>query len=133
MRSIMFILAVLAMDAACCVAPSFASNQSAVITALAKQNGVSDELARKQLESVVTAIKGELSAGRDVTIPNFGRFYVSEQAAHEGRNPRTGAKLQIPAKRYPKWTSADNFKEVMNPKSETVPAAAEQSTATKQG
>lgn len=132
MRSFIFILAVLVTDIVCCT-PSFASNQTAVVTALAKQAGVSEDLARKQIESVISAIKSELVAGRDVTIPNFGRFYVSDQAAREGRNPRTGAKIQIPAKRYPKWTSADGFKVVMNPKPEAVQAPVTEQNLPKQG
>ena len=119
MRTIVFLSCILMLQATTCLA----SNQTAIITTLSKQTGVSEEIARKQLEAVTNAIKAELIDGRDVTIPNFGKFYVSEQGSREGRNPKTGLKIQIPAKRYPRFTSADGFKEQMNPKGEVAPNA----------
>ena len=91
-----------------------AASTPAVVVALAKQSGISEVQAKQQIDQVTLAIKAELMAGRDVTITNFGKFYVQERDAHVGRNPKTGAPLQIEAKRYPRFVSADRFKDEMN-------------------
>jgi DNA-binding protein HU-beta len=49
------------------------------------------------LNAVLDAIEKALSKGNDVNITGFGKFKVARRAAREGRNPSTGAKLQIKA------------------------------------
>ena len=85
-----------------------------LVKRLAADTKVSEGDAGKQIDAVTEAIKAELQAGNEVTIRNFGRFYVQSRNAREGRNPKTGEKLQIPAKKYPKFASADGFKKAMN-------------------
>jgi len=92
-----------------------AATNPAVVVELAKSAGISEELAKRQIEQVVQALKNEMIAGRDVSITNFGKFYVQERAARVARNPKTGAPLNIDPKRYPRFTSADKFKDEMNP------------------
>jgi DNA-binding protein HU-beta len=48
-------------------------------------------------------IAAQLGAGNEVKLTGFGKFSVSQRAAREGRNPQTGATLQIPAKTVPKF------------------------------
>lgn len=94
---------------------SYAANNPPVVVALAKQAGITEEQARKQIDQVMVAIKSEMVEGREVTVRNFGKFYIQQRDARTGRNPRTGAAIEIPAKRYPRFTSADGFKKDMNP------------------
>lgn len=93
---------------------SFASAPSNVSVTLAKQTGVSVEQAQLLVDQVFDALRSELKDGRAVTVQNFGRFHVQERAARAGRNPRTGQAIQIPARRYPRFASADTFKKEMN-------------------
>lgn len=82
---------------------------------LASELKVSESDADKQVDAVIEAIKSELVAGNEVVIRNFGRFYIQARDAREGRNPKTGEKLQIPARKYPKFASADGLKKAVNP------------------
>ncbi len=92
---------------------AFASPENLVQT-LSKTASVSDQDATKQIQNVFAAVEAELKAGRDVTIRNFGRFYLQEREARKGRNPKTGAEIAIPAKSYPRFTSSDKLKDVVN-------------------
>ena len=49
------------------------------------------------------SIAGELKRGGNVQLIGFGTFSVDERSAREGRNPKTGEKMQIPAKKVAKW------------------------------
>lgn len=81
---------------------------------IAAEQKISEQDADKQVDAVINAIRAELVAGNEVTIRNFGRFYLQARDAREGRNPKTGEKIQIPAKKYPKFASADGLKKAVN-------------------
>ena len=49
--------------------------------------------------------------GDKVSVPNFGTFQVSERPAREGRNPATGKKITIPARKYPAFKVGKTMKE----------------------
>lgn len=109
MRSILFgALTVLAFTG------SAVAEAPPLVVQVARQANISEAAAREQIERVVNAIKEELRGGRDVTIRNFGRFYVQERDARTGRNPRTGEAIEIPAKRYPRFSSSESFKDDLN-------------------
>ena len=65
------------------------------------------ELSKAAVEQVVTSIFGAITdamaAGDKVTLIGFGTFSVSERAAREGRNPRSGETMNIPAKKVVKF------------------------------
>lgn len=113
MKMVTFIFALLSIKLLV-ISNVFAATESPLVVELAKQSQTTNEMARKQIEQVVLALKSELLAGRDVTLKNFGRFYVSELGPREVRNPKTGDKLQIGARKYPRFTSSDNFKAAFN-------------------
>ncbi len=70
---------------------------------------------KKQAELVVDAfldtIVKAMSQGEEVAITGFGTFKVVKRAAREGRNPMTGAKIQIPASVKPKFRPGKQLKE----------------------
>jgi DNA-binding protein HU-beta len=49
------------------------------------------------LDGFISAVSGALATGDKITLVGFGTFSVGERAAREGRNPRTGEKIKIPA------------------------------------
>lgn len=49
------------------------------------------------VDTVLDAIQGALAAGEDVSLQGFGKFTVKSREAREGRNPQTGASIQIAA------------------------------------
>jgi DNA-binding protein HU-beta len=56
-------------------------------------------------------IAGELDADREVSIAGFGKFETRHRAARTGRNPATGATLQIPAKKVAAFKAAKGLKD----------------------
>jgi DNA-binding protein HU-beta len=92
-----------------------AAGEKVLIDRLVANGVASKEEAKKQLDTVIESIKAELQEGNSITIRNFGRFHVAEREARQGRNPRTGEALAIPAKRYPRFSSSESFKKEMNP------------------
>ena len=94
--------------------PLQSSFATGLVGTLATEQGISEDTAKEQIKVVFSALKTELKKGNDVSIRKFGRFYLQDRKAREGRNPRTGDKIQIPAKKYPKFVSSDSFKAEMN-------------------
>ena len=56
-------------------------------------------------------IATELNAGRKVQITGFGTFQIRKRKKREGRNPQTGEPIQIPASRFPAFTSGRALKD----------------------
>jgi nucleoid DNA-binding protein len=52
-----------------------------------------------------------LKAGEEVQLPGFGKFYVREQKAREGKNPQTGERMQIEARKVPAFKAGKALKE----------------------
>lgn len=77
---------------------------------------------KKQADAVLTAILEvvmEAVANDDkVTLVGFGSFEARERKAREGRNPKTGEKMEIPATRVPAFSAGKQFKELVAPPKE---------------
>ena len=69
--------------------------------------------AAKVLESVINSITEALSNGDKVSLVGFGTFSVAKRAAREGRNPATGAPIQIPAANIPKFKPGKKLKDAV--------------------
>jgi nucleoid DNA-binding protein len=67
--------------------------------------------AEKHLEAFTAAVSGALKAGEEVQIPGFGKFYVRDQKAREGKNPQTGETMQIGARKVPAFRAGKALKE----------------------
>jgi DNA-binding protein HU-beta len=78
-------------------------NKTELIAAMAEKAGLTKVDAGKALNAYVEAVKEQLAKGEKVTLVGFGTFGVSERPARTGRNPRTGAKIKIAAKKTPKF------------------------------
>jgi DNA-binding protein HU-beta len=59
--------------------------------------------AEKAVDAFVAAVSASLSKGEKVTLVGFGTFSVGARSAREGRNPRTGVKITIPASKVVKF------------------------------
>jgi DNA-binding protein HU-beta len=71
--------------------------------------------ARKAVDAVFDAIASELGNGGEVAVSGFGKFSVTRRAAREGRNPATGATIQIQASNAAKFSAASALKKHLNP------------------
>lgn len=83
---------------------------------VAKQAGISEEQAEQTVKTVFSALEAELAAGREVSIRRFGRFWIQQRNARQARNPKTGAPVQVPPRRYAKFTSSDLLTDTLNSK-----------------
>lgn len=86
-------------------------NKGELIDAVAEKA----EVTKKQADTIVTAaidaIMEAVASGDKVTLVGFGSFEPRERAAREGRNPRTGETMTIPAGKVPAFAAGKGFKE----------------------
>ena len=66
------------------------------------------------LSTFITTVTNELKSGSEVKIIGFGTFKISKRKATTGRNPQTGAEIQIPASNQPKFSAGKALKEAVN-------------------
>lgn len=78
-------------------------NKTQLIDAMAAEAGLSKADAKRALEAFVNATSGALKGGDKVALVGFGSFSVNERNARTGRNPQTGATINIPAKKVVKF------------------------------
>ena len=78
-------------------------NKNDLVSSVAESAGLSKADAGKAVDAVFDSIKSALSTGGEVRLVGFGTFAVSKRAAREGRNPRTGETIKIPASKQVKF------------------------------
>ena len=78
-------------------------NKSELVKAIAENAQLSQADAKKALDATLEAIAKAVKGGDKVALVGFGTFSVSERAAREGRNPATGEKMTIAAKKVVKF------------------------------
>ncbi len=89
-------------------------NRQELIDAVATRTGGSKAAAGEALNAVLEAITQALTDGDTVQLVGFGSFTTGQRTARTGRNPATGAEIQIAAARTVKFTASKAFKEVVN-------------------
>ena len=89
-------------------------NKSDLVSAIADNSGLSKADAARALDATTSAITGALAKGDSVAITGFGSFLVRARAARSGRNPQTGAALQIPARTVPSFKAGAALKAAVN-------------------
>ena len=80
---------------------------------LSKRCEVSKKEATEMYDNVFGAFVDVISEGNEVAIPNLGRVKIAERAARMANNPRTKEKVEVPAKKAPKFQFAKNIKEAV--------------------
>ena len=89
-------------------------NKNDLVAVVAAANGISKTDATKAVDGVFGAITDALSNGDNVQLVGFGNFSVANRSARQGRNPRTGATIQIAASRQPKFKAGKRLKDAVN-------------------
>ena len=84
-------------------------NKTQLIEAMAGKAGLSKADAKKALEAFVEATGEALKGGDKVSLVGFGSFSVTERGARTGRNPQTGATINIPAKKVVKFKAGSEL------------------------
>lgn len=89
-------------------------NKNDLVAAVSTGTGLSKADATKAVDEVFDVITKALKHGDDVRLVGFGTFNVVSRAATQGRNPRTGETINIPASKRPKFTAGKGLKDAVN-------------------
>jgi DNA-binding protein HU-beta len=88
-------------------------NKTDLISKVAASCGLTKTDAEKAIDATFHSITQSLKTGEEVRLIGFGTFAVTERPASEGRNPRTGQAIKIPATRLPKFRAGKQLKEAV--------------------
>jgi len=81
-----------------------------MIAMMAEQSGINKKQATEALQAFMAGVTKQLTKGQKVSFAGFGTFTVSKRKARTGRNPQTGAAIQIPATRVPVFKAGKHLK-----------------------
>jgi DNA-binding protein HU-beta len=86
-------------------------NKGELVDAIADKADVTKKQADAVLTAALETIVEAVSGDQKVTLVGFGSFEPRQRKAREGRNPKTGAKMKIPATKVPAFSAGKQFKE----------------------
>jgi DNA-binding protein HU-beta len=89
-------------------------NKSDLIDAMAADAGISKAAAKSALDSLTSNVTATLKKGEKVSLVGWGTWSVSNRAARTGRNPQTGAAIQIAAKNVVKFKAGAGLSDAVN-------------------
>ena len=84
-----------------------------VVGKIAAKANITKASAERSLNSFLDAVKDALTKDGKLTLTGFGAFAVETRKARKGRNPRTGAEIQIPASKVVKFRPGKNLKDAV--------------------
>ena len=84
-----------------------------LIEAVASKCACSKKASCECLDAMIETITKAMQKGDKVVLTGFGAFQVSKRAARKGVNPKTGAKIQIPAMKVPKFKAGKGLKDAV--------------------
>ncbi|MGN6489153.1 MAG: HU family DNA-binding protein [Devosia sp.] len=90
------------------------SNKNDLIGMVADKAGLTKAQAGEAVDAVFDAITASLKNGEEVRLVGFGTFAVSQRKASVGRNPATGAEINIPASNQAKFKPGKGLKDAIN-------------------
>jgi len=85
-----------------------------LVNAIADEAGLSKADAEKALKAFTDTVTSALKNDEKVALVGFGTFSVGERAARTGKNPQTGAQINIPAAKVPKFKAGKALKDSIN-------------------
>ncbi|MCV6606033.1 MAG: HU family DNA-binding protein [Porticoccaceae bacterium] len=89
-------------------------NKAELIDAIAAEADISKASASRALDAATGAVASALKKGDQVSLVGFGTFSVKHRAARTGRNPQTGAEIQIAAANVPSFKAGKALKDAVN-------------------
>ncbi len=84
-----------------------------LIAAVSAKTPLSEQEAREVVNTVIETIKDAVWDGDKVTLTNFGSFFLAERKARAYKNPKPHMPPIKPASKYPKFTPAPSFEELV--------------------
>ena len=88
-------------------------NKDELARGVAERSGLEVGQAKKAVEATLEEISKQLAGGNEIRLTGFGKFSAVERSAREGRNPKTGESMQIPAKTVPKFSAGAELKKAV--------------------
>lgn len=88
-------------------------NKADLVDRLAAACGCTKADAERYMDKVIEEITESLRKGEEVAIAGLGKFTAKMRAGRTGRNPRTGAAVEIPAMRVPKFSASKTLKDIV--------------------
>lgn len=88
-------------------------NKADLVDRIAASCGCTKADAERMMDKVIDEITESLKKGEEVAVAGLGKFTAKMRAGRTGRNPRTGAAVQIPAMRVPKFSSSKTLKDAV--------------------
>lgn len=88
-------------------------NKQGLIDAVASTASLKKSRAEGLIDAVLECISRELKKGSEVRLVGFGTFRVTERAASEARNPRTGETIHVAARKVPRFRAGKDLKEAV--------------------
>ena len=84
-----------------------------LVSAVAEKTNMTKKDAASAVDAVIDAVKDSLASGEEVRLVGFGSFSVKQRKARTGRNPQTGRKIKIKAKKVPAFSAGKGLKEAV--------------------
>jgi len=91
-------------------------NKAQLVEEVADQTGLTKNVSREAVNAIISAITDCLGREEKVTLAGFGTFQVRQRKERKGVNPQTGKKLEIPAKKVPKFRAGKNLRGAVSSK-----------------
>jgi DNA-binding protein HU-beta len=88
-------------------------NKQDIIAKIAKETGMTKSNAAAAVDSLIDGITRSLKKGDSVSFVGFGTFKTSSRKARAARNPQTGATINIPKRRVPRFSAGKALKEAV--------------------
>ena len=89
-------------------------NRTELISAMSEKSELTKVDTEKALKAFIDTVTEELKNGGKVQLVGFGTFQVTERAERQGRNPKTGEAITIPASKSPKFKAGKALKDIVN-------------------
>ena len=88
-------------------------NKMDLIAAVAARAGMTKTEAAGAVDAVLGAVEGALKAGEEVRLVGFGTFAITQRKASKGRDPRTGAAIDIAATTSVRFKAGKGLKDAL--------------------
>ncbi len=89
-------------------------NKNELISKVAETSGLTKADAARAVDGILDSISTTLQSKQEVRLAGFGTFTVTHRKATTGRNPRTGAPIQIAASNMPKFRPGKGLRDAVN-------------------
>jgi nucleoid DNA-binding protein len=84
-----------------------------LVAQVAKKAGLTSKAAKDSVNAIFNSMSDALKRGEKVVVTGFGTFMVRKRAQRKGRNPQTGAEIQIPSTKTPGFTAGKSLKRLV--------------------